>query len=332
MNTVFKASLLYVFAALAVTAIYTHDPLATIDGLFRAASSFSGMMGGMLTKLWPVLILALVFLGPRRSLDRIAPIIFVGAAAFFLQVGFLFAKSAIPQMIPFYADEALARMDRALLFGHDAWSLAHRITPDSWVAMFPTLYMPVWAVAAIAFPVIVVVTDPDEARMTRYVWLFFTCWVLIGNAAATLGSSVGPIYYDRLLETDRYAELHAALQASGFAQSSLGQLQESLWTSRSAEATLQISSISAFPSMHVAVATLVALYLWERAPKLAVFGFAFLAMITLISVYSGYHYLLDSLVGAAMVWGLARGFRWYAARRAGAAGALPDMAKADPVT
>lgn len=330
MRALFRASVLYLFATLGLTAALTRDPIATVDGLLRAASSFAGMIGGMVVQYWPLILLCVVLLGPRRGLDRLPLIVFAAASAFFIQVGFLFAKSAIPQMIPFYADAFFAQADRTLLMGHDAWVLAHRLTPESWVAYFPMIYMPVWAVVAIGFPVLVVLSDPDKKRMVRYSWLFFICWIVVGNIAATLGSSVGPVYYDRLLGTERFDDLRVALDASGFAQSSLGQLQDSLWTSREQTEGLQISSISAFPSMHVSVATILALYVLERFPKFAVFGFGFLAVISLISVYSGYHYVLDSIAGCVMTLGLGWVMRRHAARAQDSVEATSDLRNPAP--
>lgn len=299
---VFKASFFYALAALALTASLNHDLLGTVYGLLGAALVLSHSMVGVVAQIWWVVPLALVLLGPRRCLDRLTPIALVTVASLMLQIGFLFAKSAIPQLMPFYADPALLALDRALLFGHDAWQLAHAITPHALVGWFPTFYMPAWSVIAFALPVAIIATDPDEARAARFVWIFFGAWVVAGNVAATLGSSVGPIYVDRLVNGTHFAELHAALAQSGFAQSPLGQLQERLWAARNLQDGITFSGISAFPSMHVAVATVAALYLQERSRWLAPLGWIFFALIALISVYSGYHYLSDSLVGFAMVW------------------------------
>ncbi|MBV7378186.1 phosphatase PAP2 family protein [Maritimibacter dapengensis] len=301
MSAVLKASLIYMFGALAVTALLSADMIGSVQTLLGAAMAFSYKMADFLAHIWPVIPLALFLLGPKRLLSRLVPVLSVTGAVLFLQIGFLFAKSAIPQLIPFYADPMLADFDRLLLVGHDAWQLAHAMTPEALTSIFTTAYMPLWLLVATVFPIVVVSTDPDETRMMRYVWLFFASWFVVGNVAATLGSSVGPIYYDRLLGTARYEDLHAALAQSGFADSAIGQIQTRLWNASVNAGGVHISGISAFPSVHVAVATILALYLAERFRFGAPVGYAFLALIGLISVYSGYHYLSDSLVSVVMI-------------------------------
>lgn len=301
MSGVLKASLIYMFGALAVTALLSADLIGSVQTLLGAALAFSYKMAGFLTQLWPVIPVAVLLLGPKRLLTRLGPVLMVTGAVIFLQIGFLFAKSAIPQLIPFYADPMLADLDAFFLFGRDAWEIAHAITPQALVDIFPTVYMPIWLLVATVFPIVIAATDPDESRMLRYVWLFFASWFIVGNVAATLGSSVGPIYYDRLLDTARYVELHTAFAQSGFADSAIGQIQNRLWEASSNADGVRISGISAFPSVHVAVASIFALYSTERFRWGAPIGYAFLALIGLISVYSGYHYLSDSVVSFAMI-------------------------------
>lgn len=140
-------------------------------------------------------------------------------------------------------------------------------------------------------------TDRDEARAKRYVWLFFLSWVVAGNIVALAGSSVGPIFYDRVMGTERFADLHASLDALGFSQGPIAALQGRLWEN----STEMLSLISAFPSVHVAVAAIVALYIRERVRWSWPVGDAFFALILLISVYSGYHYLVDGLTSLVIV-------------------------------
>ncbi len=55
------------------------------------------------------------------------------------------------------------------------------------------------------------------------------------------------------------------------------------------------AGISAFPSMHVAAATLNALFLSERGRVLAAVGWSYVALILFGSVYLGWHYAIDGL-------------------------------------
>lgn len=300
MSGAFRISVLYMLCTLVLTAVLTQDLGNTLVLALAIAAKLSRHIYGGLGWLLAALLIAVIFLAPGDRRRRLGSVLLMVALSFFLQTGFLFAKSAIPMLVPFYADPLLARIDQALFFGEDAWRIAHAISSEHITWAFPVIYMQVWSICALGFPLIVAATDPDEARAGRYVWLFILSWFVVGNVLATLGSSVGPIYYDRLLATDRFAELGLALDQSGFTATRLGQLQDRLWAGSSGPDS-PLSLISAYPSVHVAVATVVALYLRERAPRFALFGYAFLAMITIISVYSGYHYAVDSLTGWAVV-------------------------------
>ncbi|HQU66617.1 MAG TPA: phosphatase PAP2 family protein [Albidovulum sp.] len=297
----------------------TKAPAAMMALLIDIAKIFSNLMYGRLGWLTPPLLLIVVlWVGPKACFNRLGSVALMVALSIFLQIGFVFAKSAIPELVPFYADPFLARMDRALFFGRDGWEVTHALVGQGFSGLFSMLYMPVWSVLALGFPILIALTDPDRARVGRYAWLFVLAWFVVGNVLATLGSSVGPIYYDRLLASERFADLSVALQQSGLAASALGLLQDQIWAG-SNDATLPLSLISAFPSVHVAVATVAALYLKERAPRLAPVGYAFLGVIAFISVYSGYHYATCAIAGWAVVVALGKALkRWMPGMDAGA--------------
>lgn len=300
MSSAFRISIAYLLCALALTILISQDLVGTLVLVTATATNCSRLMAGGLVWFLLLIPIAAFWIGPRAVVRRIGDISLMVALSIFLQIGYLLAKSAVPEMIPFYADPYLAKIDRALLLGNDAWQVAHAIAGESGIRLFSALYMPVWSAAALGFPILLAATDPDPARAGRYVWLFVLAWFVLGNVLATLGSSVGLVYYDRLLGTDRFADLKATLDQSGFAASALGQLQDRLWAA-SSDPGVPISFVSAFPSVHVGIATVAALYLSERAPRFAVFGYAFLAMIAFISVYSGYHYAIGSFTGFAVV-------------------------------
>lgn len=300
MRAFFKTTVLYLLAAIALTAILHGDWGAAFREGLDVASAFARITGAALVDALPLALPLLLLIRPARSLMRLRNAVVVVVASTFLQAGFLLFKSAIPELVPFYADPVLAEVDRHLLFGRDAWEIAHALTPAALAAWFSLIYLTLWSVVAYAFPVLVAASDDDWARARRYVWLFFLSWVVTGNILALAGSSVGPIYYDRLLATDRFAQMQISLEANGFSQGSIAALQARLWEN----STGVMSFISAFPSVHVAVAAVVALYVRERARWAWPVGDAFLALILLISVYSGYHYFVDGIVGVAVVWAL----------------------------
>lgn len=131
--------------------------------------------------------------------------------------------------------------------------------------------------------------------------LYFGSWLLLGNLLALAGSSVGAVYYDRLIGGNRFSDLVSVLETSGVANTMLGQIQELLWIRYDEVSSHLGLGISAFPSMHVAIAAITALYLHERSRWLAPVGVGFLAIILFASIYTGYHYAIDGYFSIAAV-------------------------------
>jgi len=301
MQGIFRASIAYALSALALTGWLYGDAARLIWEAGATVHASAGMMIGAAGRIWPWLLIGFALLGRRRIAARMAPLVFVTGATLLLTFGFSFAKNAIPVLVPYYADPALAAFDNWLHFGRDPWRIAHDLLGDRGPGGMPWLYLMVWGLCAIGFPVVVAATDPDFARARRYLWLFFASWLVIGNVLALAGSSVGPVYYDRLTGTERFGELTLALAASGLSETGIGVIQEWLWQ-RYLGGGLDLGlGISAFPSMHVAVAAIVALYLAERSRWLAPLGGLFLLSIFFVSVYTGYHYAIDGYVACLVV-------------------------------
>lgn len=307
----FQASILYVMAAAGLTLALYADPVSALALLLSCAAGFAWLIAEHATLGLALVLPALFWFRRRLSPQVLKDMLLIAIASIFLQVGFLFFKSAIPQLVPFYADAYWARADQILLGGYDAWELAHRVVPQKLLSWFPMFYVGLWSMLAYGFPVLVVATDRDASRAKCAVYLFFLSWLVIGNLVALAGASVGPVFYDQLTGTARFAALHEALAQAGFAQSLMGQVQAQLWSNSSGA----ISFISAFPSMHVAIAAVLAVYIRDRFPRFWPLGDGFLLMILLISVYSGYHYLLDGLFSIAAVLAghllLRRGLPWH---------------------
>lgn len=126
-------------------------------------------------------------------------------------------------------------------------------------------------------------------------------WLWLGLLTATVFSSAGPVFYDRLLGGQHFAGLSESLAAVGLDITGVTRLQEGLWRVYEMDGGQQLrgGGISAFPSMHAAMATLWAGYLIERSRWLAPIGLGFLAVILYLSVYTGWHYAVDGIASAA---------------------------------
>jgi len=249
--------------------------------------------------------ITLILFGILSDRSRIMPVLNAVVGVFMLQAGFALLKGSIPLILPFWADIQLARIDE-MLHGIAPWIWIYS-APDWLISIAvkfgPMLYTSVWAIAALGLPIIVAATDKDDARVRRTMLLYFFCWLGIGTILAILGSSVGPVFLGRLIETNSFSGLDAALLASGLNETSIGMTQKALWQGyASGNAGM---GISAFPSVHLAIATLTAIYLGERHLGLLPLGVIFVVAIQFMSVFSGYHYAVDgyaSIILLTLAW------------------------------
>ena len=132
----------------------------------------------------------------------------------------------------------------------------------------------------------------------RFMMAFALTWVLGGIITANIFASAGPVYYGRLNPApDVYAghmELIRSLSVSAHLEALA--LQDSLWAAYAA--TPSFSSISAFPSMHVAIAMLVFLACRHLGWLPKAVSAAYLILIFIGSIFLGWHYAIDGYAGA----------------------------------
>ncbi|WP_298258566.1 phosphatase PAP2 family protein [uncultured Litoreibacter sp.] len=281
------------------------------------------LMGAVLTSLYlaksfaawvPVVGVALgasLYLTRKYSVkERIIPAIYAVMGCLVFATAFSLVKTSIPFVQPFYADPFFADLDAALHMGVDPWVITHAISAYIPTSLVVIVYFMVWSFPAVFLPVFIALTDSDTERSKRFIILHVAVWIGLGNIMAAIGSSVGPVYYDRLLGGSRFSDLSNALETSGIAASPLGGVQENLWVLYSESGQSLGSGISAFPSVHVGIAAVTFLYVWERSRILAPLGALFAAMIMFFSVYHGWHYAIDGYVSIVAVTAL-----WAALRR-----------------
>ncbi|MCA0994465.1 phosphatase PAP2 family protein [Alloyangia pacifica] len=285
--------------------------LLTRDGVFdNLLNSLEvGTRGALqIFTLFGIVLAFALLRAKRRKQEAVAMVAlqitlaYLGVAA--LNFGFTLFKIGMPALLPYFADPLLADLDAWLHGGSDAWRLVDDTLGSDVARQILPLYQGPWLVLAFLFPVLLVATDDDSARVSRFLGLYCAAWLLIGNLLALSGLSVGPIYYDRLLGTARFSELQQVLNTQGVDQTLLGHVQEFLWRAYSSGEQALGTGISAFPSVHVSVAFTIALYCLERSALLVLPGLAFAAAILLMSVWSGYHYAIDGYVSILAMLGL----------------------------
>ncbi len=309
MKHFFGFVLCYLAASLLIVALIRQQGSRLLLEAAVETYNFGSTVASVAALMIPVLLALPFVMGWRRFLSNLSLLGYALIASVVLQTAFSFLKSTIPAIVPFYADPALAAADRWLHGGNDPWEISHRIgahLPMDWLL---PVYLSVWTVPALGLAVVLTVADADRERIARFLVLYLFCWIFLGNILAILGASVGPVFYDALEGGGRFAGLQVALAQSGLTDGTVGAIQAYLWRSYAEQGMAIGSGISAFPSVHVGIATLTALYLMERSRWLAIPGFAFLAAILFLSVYTGYHYAIDgyaSIVLMAGAWAMLR--------------------------
>jgi hypothetical protein len=213
-------------------------------------------------------------------------------------------KSAIPLVHPFAWDERLWSLGARLHGGQPDMLLApifgspraimglDRLYETWWFVLFGLLMWQIW--------------QRDLAKSKRFLLAFALIWIVLGIFLATIFSSAGPCYARLLTGTHRYDELFARLNAANAVWPlTVIAAQKYLWIAYTRGIVLQGGGISAFPSLHVAGATLSALALSERSRGLGALGWMYVVLIWIASIMLGWHYSLDGyvgVIGAVVCW------------------------------
>jgi len=211
------------------------------------------------------------------------------------------AKSMLTDIVPFYADPFFMELDVALHGGH-AWLLTNALIPRAILGPFEGFYFVGWSSALMASILAAVLLTRFEHVRSQFVWTYLIVWPLFGNVIAAAGMSGGPIFYDLITgDTKTFAEQMAYL--SHLPDHVTG--REIGWSAHMGNMPGSGIAISAFPSLHVAMATLVALLSYHAGRWCFLVGLVFAAAILIGSVQFGWHYAVDgyfSIVATVVIW------------------------------
>lgn len=329
MVLLFRITVVYLAAGALVITLFRDNPvvlIAEIAAKLPSSLSVFYVVGGWAL---PILGVVMLFVPRHDILRRLSHALFAIflTTAFFLV--FTMLKTTMPHILPFWADPLMAEIDRALHFGHDPWALTHVFAPWIDAGWAGQIYFNAWAGPAMFLPVLLILIDGDAARLNRFIWLYAFAWIVMGNIVALAFLSAGPVYFDRLLGAEDFAGLTGALAGSGIASGPMGAIQDKLWEAYATGSQHAGSGISAFPSVHIAMISVIALYIYERWRWLAPVSGLLVLSYLFLSVYLGWHYAVDGYFSLAAVAGA-----WvWLSRRAGATahGRAPATAGGAPV-
>lgn len=260
---------------------------------------------------------------PRRIGRFVAGTIFLLTGGLLFTATFSSIKTSFPNGRDFPFDTVHADIDKMLHFGTDPFHFLYGFAKHEWLLRIVEInYSVVWFILCY-FALYFVMTSPrtDSIRL-RFGLTWFGSWIIVGTAMAGQWLSAGPIYYGRVTgDVARFGEQNEFVTATSHLAGSASNLQEYLWFLHQTGQLGVGSGISAFPSMHVALITVIALFASEYSRRLGAVVWIYLAVIMFSSVYLGWHYAIDGYVSlitmTALYWALRKlmpvlpRLRWY---------------------
>lgn len=195
----------------------------------------------------------------------------------------------------FVYEKILADIDAAMHFGVDPWRWLYAVG-DSVVLLriIEWNYNVLWFV--ICFSALFFVATSPKARAVRgrYLISFMLVWIIVGNLLAGLFMSAGPVYYGAVTgDIGRFSDQLAFLQATAGSTNSAANYQAYLWELHQSGQAGFGSGISAFPSVHVGLITMNALFVWDWNRRLGLIAFTYVLFVLASSVYLAWHYAID---------------------------------------
>ena len=220
---------------------------------------------------------------------------------------FTSVKASINTIVPFYADPFFASADRIVSGNSDAWLILQPFIGFPVVTFALNFVYNLWFIIMITTLFCVTFLVGDLRLRSQYLVAFVLVWAILGNAMAVVFSSVGPCFYEFFYGLPRYADLMEYLHTAN-RDFPIWSLIAQNYLLNANDAPHIGAGISAFPSLHVAVAMLNVMLcrhlrrLWQIASIL------FLILILIGSVQLGWHYAVDgyfSIIVVPAIWWVA---------------------------
>ncbi|MGE3832173.1 MAG: phosphatase PAP2 family protein [Parvibaculaceae bacterium] len=233
-------------------------------------------------------------LDPRRLANGVHGSLFV----FLLMGGFTLWKNQVPRIQGFAWDNTFAALDRTLFAGVPPQDLTQYLLGNPWITKLIDQNYVLWFPVLFASTLAVSFQPVRSFLRHRFMIALILAWGIGGVILANIFSSAGPVYFRKVAQgldpyAAHFASLHTVDHMLGLEALSL---QDTLWSTYARAQSF--SSISAFPSMHVAIALLVFLACRHLSLGYRLASGAFAILIAIGSVHLGWHYAVDAYAGA----------------------------------
>jgi hypothetical protein len=213
----------------------------------------------------------------------------------------------------FPLDPLLAAMGRTMFGGASPWDVTAKLFGGLWPTLILDRLYSFWSLVFMAFPLAApfLARDLKQCAHMQIAWVL--AWILIGTVAAWCYASAGPCYYNDLVAPDssyRAMTEHLRLLEREARQAGLilnnVEFQSLLLDAYHSGKYAPAGGISAMPSMHVSMATLLALAGRTVSRPLGHVLTGYGVLIWIASIYLGWHYAVDGPVAVVMMLGVWR--------------------------
>jgi hypothetical protein len=309
-------SSVYIFVALVLSNIYdlSHS-LVVYDLLWLAAAGLVFLLAYIANAKTSNVLGQIPLIAPGNGRGwrfRVYKRIAIAAPVFLVFPLFISSftslKASLGEITPYDLDHALMVIDRFLHGGVSAWRLLQPLVGYPVVTAAISIVYEAWfPILAIVVTAVALSARNMPLRNQFLVTLVLT-WAILGTLLPLLLPAVGPCFYG-LLYPDRVDPFRPLMEyliaADGQYTIRALDLQQALWADFQAGELRPGSGISATPSMHVAIATLIALLARRVSRLLAMAALVFVILTVIATVHLGWHYAVDgyiSLLAVPAIW------------------------------
>jgi hypothetical protein len=271
--------------------------VVAVGHAFRVTSARPGTFAAFRLETW---------IGFRReylSVGRVTSVLIaVGFLSVFLPL-FIDWKADIGTSPPFRWDERFMRWDEAIHFGRHPWEWLHPLLGHpALTRVIDVLYHWVWTISIMPL-LLLMAWSSNRVLAARFLVSYALLWIVVGTIFAYIFSAAGPVYYANVVDavTDPYSELISYLK-SVHAEHGLASVVGSslLWSNFVTQDWPRVG-ISAMPSMHVAIATLVVVLGFRVHRLWGLLAVLYLCIVFVGSVHLAWHYAIDGYVSMLLV-------------------------------